>query len=86
VLLRAYKVYVRPFVEHNSIIWSSNTFYDIDMVESVQRRLTERLSGLQGLSYDVRLRRLKLQSLELRCLLSNLVIRVARSFLGLLVC
>ena len=33
VLLRAYKVYVRSLVEHNSVIWSPNTLCDIDAVE-----------------------------------------------------
>ena len=53
-------------------MWSPNTLCDIDAVESVQRRFTKRLSGLQGLSYDARLRRLELQSLELRRLLTDL--------------
>ena len=36
-LLRAYIVYVRPLVEHNSVIWSPSTLRDIDEIESVQR-------------------------------------------------
>jgi len=51
------------------------TLCDIDAVESVQPRFTKRLSGLQGLSYDARLRRLQLQSIQsnLRRLLTDLV-------------
>jgi len=55
VLLRVYKVYVRPFVEHNA-----STLCYIDTVENVQRPFTKRLSGLQGLSHDARLTRLEL--------------------------
>jgi len=73
ILLRAYKVYVRSLVQHNSIIWSPSTLSDIDSLESVQRRFTKRLSGLHCLSYEARLKRLKLQSLELRRLLADLM-------------
>jgi len=35
LLVRAFMVYVRLVVEHNSIIWSPSTARDIDAVESV---------------------------------------------------
>jgi len=73
ILLHAYKVYVRPRVEHNCIIWAPSTLSDIDSLESVQRRFTKRLSGLHSFSYEARLKRLKLQSLELRRLLTDLM-------------
>jgi len=50
-LLRAYIVHVRPLNEHNSIIWSPITLRDIDAIESVQRRFTKRLPGLQSVPY-----------------------------------
>ena len=43
LLKRAFLIYVRPIVEHNSVIWSPYTAGDIDAVESVQRRFTKRL-------------------------------------------
>ena len=46
ILERAFLVYVRPIVEHNSVIWSPYTARDIDAVESVQRRFTKRLPTL----------------------------------------
>jgi len=46
---------------------------DIDSLESVQRRFTKRLSGLHNLSYEARLKRLKLQSVELRRLLADIM-------------
>jgi len=72
-LLRAYIVYVRPLVEHNSVIWSPSTLRDIDATESVQRRFTKRLPGLYSVSYTDRLKRLHLQSLELRRLVTDLI-------------
>jgi len=71
-LLHAYIVYVRPLVEHNSVIWSPITLHDIDAIESVQRRFTKRLPGLQSVSHADRLQRLHLQSLELRRLITDL--------------
>ena len=68
--MRAYKVYVRPIIEHNSVVWSPNALHDIDAVERVQKRFTKRLSGFRNCSYEVRL---NLQSLELRRLLSDLI-------------
>jgi len=53
--------------------WSPSTLSDIDSLESVQRRFTKRLSGLHSLSSEARLKRLKLQSLELRSLLADVV-------------
>lgn len=73
VLIRAYLTYVRPLVEHDSIIWSPYTVKDITAIEAVQRRYTKRLPGFGGLSYTERLKRLNLLSLELRRLHADLI-------------
>ena len=73
LLIRAYVVYVRPLVEHNSIVWSPYTIEDIKTIECVQRRFTKNLRGCSGYSYLERLRRLELQSLEHRRLLFDLI-------------
>ena len=41
LLLRAYVyiTYVRPFLEHNSVIWSPATKHDIDEIERVQKNV-----------------------------------------------
>jgi len=39
---------------------------DIEAIEKVQRRFTKKLSGLRDYSYSERLRKLNIQSLELR--------------------
>ena len=52
-----------------------NTYiYVINEIESVQRTFTERLPGLDQLTYADRLHHLKLQSLEHRRLLSDLIL------------
>ena len=73
ILVRAFLTYVRPIVEHDSIIWSPYTVKDIESIESVQRRFTKRLPGFHSLPYAERLKRLKLPSLELRRLHFDLI-------------
>jgi len=58
------------------LLWSHYTVKDITAIESVQRRFTKRLPGLNNLSYTERLQRIRLPSgpsLELRRLYSDLI-------------
>ena len=72
-LLRMFCTYVRPILEYNSVCWSPCLVKDIIKVESVQRRYTKRIPGLQNLSYSQRLVLLGLDSLELRRLRTDLI-------------
>jgi len=65
LLIRAYKVYVRPLLEHNCVVWSPASIGDVEEIERVQRNFTKRLKGLHNYSYIERLKRLNLDSLEL---------------------
>jgi len=60
LLIRAYLTYVRPLVEHDSVIWSPYTVKDIEVIETVQRRFTKRLPKFSALPYTERLKRLNL--------------------------
>ena len=71
--VRAFVVYVRPILEYNSVVWSPWLKQDIDQIEKVQRRFTERLVGMKDLNYDERMHRLGLPSLELRRLHLDLI-------------
>ena len=73
LLLRAYTTYARPLVEHDSVIWSPYTIKDITAIEPVQRRFPKRLPGLNNPSYTERLQRIRLLSLELRRLYTDLI-------------
>ena len=73
LLIRAHLTYVRPLVEHDSVIWSPYTVKDIDAIEAVQRRFTKRLLNFSALPYAERLKRLSLPSLELRRLHTDLI-------------
>ena len=73
VLSRAFQVYIRPLLEYASNVWSPVQIGLIDKLESVQRRYTKRLPGLESLSYSERLTLLDLESLEMRRLRADLV-------------
>jgi len=72
-LLRAYSAYVRPLLEYCTIVCSPSLIQDIEAVESVQRTFTKRLPALCNYSYVERLKRLELQSLQLRRLHLDLI-------------
>jgi len=38
-------------MEYNSVVWSPDLKRDIEAIEKVQRRFTERLAGLKKLSW-----------------------------------
>ncbi len=63
---KAFVTYIRPILEYNSILWSPNLVYLIDLIESVQRKFTKRIPSLSMLPYSSRITRLNLQTLELR--------------------
>jgi len=58
LLVRAFIVYIRPILEHSSVVWSPQTKGDIIVLENVQRRNTKRLYGLRHFSYKQRLEEL----------------------------
>ena len=73
-LILAYKIYVRPILEYCLNVWSPSLKRDILFIEAVQRRFTKRLPGMSNISYHVRLNLLKLESLEIRRLRSDLIL------------
>jgi len=73
MLAHDYRVYVRPLLEYNSVIWSPRLKCDIEAIERVQRRFTKRLPGYHKYSYSERLRLLQLPSLETRRLQNDLI-------------
>jgi len=68
----AFVTYVRPLIEYNSIVWCPQ-YPGIRALEKVQRRFTKHLPTLQQKPYSKRIEQLGLQSLELRRLITDLV-------------
>ena len=74
-LLRAYKTYIRPLLEYASSTWSPSLITQIMALEMVQKKFTKRIPILSDLNYyNDRLHSLKLQSLEHRRLIYDLVL------------
>ena len=66
VILKLYLALVRPHLDYAVQFWSPCYRMDINMLESVQRRMTKKIQGLRNLPYRERLRHLNLHSLERR--------------------
>ena len=60
------KTLVLSMVEYCSALWSPQKLGLIREIENVQRAFTRRISGLENLNYETRLKRLNLFSLERR--------------------
>ena len=73
VFLHLYKARVRSILEYGSILWDPYRKYLSDSVEKVQRRFTRIFPHLRDLTYQERLRHLKLLSLSARRLRYKLI-------------
>ena len=65
-LVNLNKCYVRPTLEHNSVIFSPYNIFIIDAIENVQRHFTKHLPGLYNFDCVERLKICKIESLELK--------------------
>ena len=65
--------YIRPILEFGSSIWNVGYVGDMNRLESVQRDLTKKITGLGDWSYEERLRHLDLYSVQGRLLRIDLV-------------
>ena len=74
MLVKAFKVYVRPILEYSSPVWSPSFVKDILLIQSVQRKFTKRIPGMSGLTYHSRLTRLGLASLEVTRLRADILL------------
>jgi len=61
-----YKTYIRPHLEYAICAWSPYLQKDIQCLESVQPAATRLVSGFKKLSYEERLRKVGLTTLEVR--------------------
>ena len=66
MVIKLYKMYVRPLVESSVQAWNPWLQRDIDCIERVQRRATKLVSGIGSKTYEERLKICKLTTLEQR--------------------
>ena len=68
-----FKSLVRPILEYALAVWCPYKRKHIDEIEKVQRQFTRHIKGLKNLSYQERLSKLKLPSLEYRRLRGDFI-------------
>ena len=61
-----FKGLVRPHLEYGAPLWNPHTVKTKELIENVQRRATKLVPGLSNLSYEERLKLLKLPTLAYR--------------------
>ena len=73
-MINIYVTHIRPLIDYASPLWNMGYVGDLKLLEGIQRRWTRSIDGLDGLSYDERLRKLDLFSLKGRLLRADLII------------
>ena len=64
--MKLYIGLVRLYVEYAVAVWNSHLIKDIKRVEKVQRRATKQINSIKEMSYEERLKQLKLPTLVYR--------------------
>ena len=71
--MRAYKIYVLPILDYCSSVYNPWKISDINLLERIQRRFTKNILK-NGMSYEDRLKHLRICSLEKRRLILDLLL------------
>ena len=72
-MLQLLVTHIRPVIEYCSCVWNTGYHQDVRLLESVQRRWTKKIEGLQDLDYGSRLKALNLFSVQGRLLRADLI-------------
>ena len=70
---KLFKAIVRPHLEYANSVWHPTKIKDITAIENVQRRATKYLPTMKNLSYEERLQKLGLPTLQYRRLRGDMI-------------
>ena len=73
IMIPLFKSLVRPTLEYGNVVWGPHLRKNINMIENVQKRFTKRIHGMSDLTYEQRLKALKLPSLEYRRMRGDMI-------------
>jgi hypothetical protein len=73
IVIQLYKSLVRPHLDYCIQAWRPHLIKDINLLESIQHRVTRMIPGFRNLPYSERLHKLKLTTLETRRLRGDLI-------------
>ena len=73
VLVPLFKSLIRPILEYDNTVWDSSYRSQIDLIETVQRSYTKHILETKKFSYEERLEKLRLPSLEFRRFRGDLI-------------
>ena len=73
IMVQLFKSMVRPILEYANAVWAPYLKKDIILLESIQRNFTKKIKGMREKSYEERLTKLKLPSLQYRRLRGDLI-------------
>jgi hypothetical protein len=82
VMTKLYNSYVRPFLEYGVRAWMPYYKQDVERLEAVQHRATKMILGMNGLTYEERLKALNMYSMKRRYLRGDMI-EVYKMFSGL---
>ena len=73
---------VRPILEYGNVVWSNGTKKLLNKIENVQRKFTKHVKSIYNLSYEKRLKKLQLPSIEYRQIRGDMlqVFKIAKRF------
>ena len=72
-MMKTFTTYIRPLIEHSTILWNTNYVTNTRKLESIQRRWSSNIQGLKDISYAERLQSLDAYSIKGRLLRYDLI-------------
>lgn len=73
-MMSLFCTHVRPIIEYCSCVWFTGYVSDLRVLESLQRRWTKRIAGMEDLDYTARLKSLNQYSVQGRLMRADMIL------------